>query len=269
MAENENSENVVEKNDKFIINAPDKVKAEVDKLAAETEAIRQKMAIEKERHQRDLDLIAANQDKVKAEAASVEMMNLATKINLDREQEKRAIELASDHFHKIYYFDHEVSAETVGRCMTKVKTWCRTAPGGGPIEIEIIFNSPGGDVVNGLALYDFIQSIRSQGHRVITGALGMAASMGSILLQAGDVRYMGKGAVMLIHEVSSVAWGKTSEVEDRLSLIKKFQERAIQIYVERSKGSLTKEKVEEGWKRKDWWLTSQECLDLNLIDEIR
>lgn len=246
-----------------------KTHAEIDKLTAETEKARLDIELSREKHRQEIAVSKVNQEKVEAELVSVRLVNEGTSIGVDREREKRQVELTSDHFFRTYYFDHEVSAETVRRCMTKVQTWCRSIPAGEKIEIEIILNSPGGDVVNGLALYDFLESIKRQGHRVITGALGMAASMGSILLQAGDVRYMGRGTVMLIHELSGIAWGKTSEIEDRMSLTKKLQERAIEIYSSRSGGKLTAEDVAIGWKRKDWWLTSEECLEKGLIDEIR
>ena len=47
------------------------------------------------------------------------------------------------------------------------------------------------EVIAGLALYDFIQTLRRKGHKVTTVSYGMAASMAGILLQAGDVRVMG------------------------------------------------------------------------------
>lgn len=253
-----------------------KLIAETAKIKFEGEQIEQNMKIALERHQAEMaklevekKLAETNERKINEDYRLAQLMTEGTLINVEREREKRQIELASDHYYMTYYFDHEVSQESVRRCMTKLQTWCRTLSDEKKCEIELIINSPGGDVVNGLALYDFIDSLKKKGHRVVTGSLGMAASMGSILLQAGDLRYMGSGAMMLIHEVSSVAWGKTSEVEDRLSLIKKFQERAIQIYVDRSGGKLTKRDVEEGWKRKDWWLTAEQCLELGLIDEIR
>ena len=246
-----------------------KAQAEIDKLEAETAKTRLDMELALQKDHREADVAKLSLGEAEAKLILAKLTNEGTSIGVEREREKRQVELTSDHFFRTYYFDHEVSAETVRRCMARVQTWCRGVEPDEKIEIEIILNSPGGDVVNGLALYDFLESIKRQGHRVVTGALGMAASMGSILLQVGDVRYMGRGTVMLIHELSGIAWGKTSEIEDRMSLTKKLQERAIEIYSSRSGGKLTPEDVATGWKRKDWWLTSAECLEKGLIDEIR
>lgn len=253
-----------------------KLEAEIEKLKTETARANEDGIRAAEKHDWDRRLFELNLEKsgaelsrFKAEVESFVLVNEGTRMNVEREREKREIERASDHFFYCYYLDHDISEESVRRCMAKLQTWRRSAPEGKKIEIELVINSRGGDVVSGLALYDFLESIKRSGHRVVTGALGVAASMGSILLQAGDVRYMGRGANILIHEVSTVAWGKTSEIEDRMSLIKKFQERSIDIYVNRSGGKLSRELVASEWKRRDWWLTADQCMELGLIDEIR
>ena len=102
--------------------------------------------------------------------------------------------------------------------------------------------------------------------------------MAGILLQAGNVRYMGKEAWILIHEISSIAWGKASAIEDEAAFLKRIQSRIIDIFMNgvnqaiangTASKPLTRKRIEEGWKRKDWWVDADEALKYGLVDEIR
>jgi ATP-dependent Clp protease protease subunit len=116
-------------------------------------------------------------------------------------------------------------------------------------------------------LFDFIQDLRFKGHEITTGSLGYAASMAGILLQAGDVRWIGHQSWMMIHRAAFGAMGKTFEVEDEVKFVKRIEKRILEIFVSRSK--LTRSKIQRNWNRKDWWITADECLDLNLVDEVK
>lgn len=171
---------------------------------------------------------------------------------------------ASSEYARIYTFYDAVGGSSVRAAMKDLGIWSRRDPGE---NLKIVFNSPGGSVVDGLALYDFIQELKDAGHNVETVALGWAASMGGILLQAGHTRVMGRNAYMLIHEVSSINIGKTSEMEDELKFTKRLQDRLLDILAERS--TLSKNQIRQRWKRKDWWLDASEALDYGFVDEIR
>ena len=95
----------------------------------------------------------------------------------------------------------------------------------------------------------------------------MAASMAGILLMAGDVRWLGHQSWMMIHRAAFGAYGKTCEIEDEVKFVQRIEERILDVFTSRSK--LTKQKIKRNWERKDWWISSDECLDLELIDEIR
>lgn len=164
----------------------------------------------------------------------------------------------------IYTFYGPVTKDSVARCMEELGNWARREPG---CNITLIFNSPGGSIIDGLALFDFIQELRVKGHYIETVALGMAASMGGILLQAGDKRVVGKNAMVLIHEASMGTGGKTSEIEDEVAFVKRLQEKLLDILAERS--TMTKTSIKRKWMRKDWWLDSEESIKLGFADEIR
>lgn len=179
----------------------------------------------------------------------------------EREEEE---ELANNRYHHIYAFNDPVTAHTVGECISQLNIWSRLDPGCG---IEIIFNSPGGEVLNGLALYDYIQTLKRKGHRVTTVTMGHAASMAGILLQAGDHRIIGAESYVLIHEISTGAVGKIGEIEDVVQFVKMIQKRVLDIFAARSNKKATY--FEKHWHRKDWWLNSEDCMKIGIVDEIR
>ena len=174
--------------------------------------------------------------------------------------------LASDRYHHSYQFVSAVNDNSVANCIDRLMRWDRQEP---ECPMEIIFNSPGGSVIAGMALFDFIAALSLRGggsHQITTLGLGYAASMAGILLQAGDKRRMGKQAWVLIHEISFSAIGKIGEVEDTTEWAKRICKRVVDIFAERS--HMKKSYIEAHWKRKDWWISSEECLKLGIVDEV-
>jgi ATP-dependent Clp protease protease subunit len=177
-----------------------------------------------------------------------------------RNERDRAADPRAAH---VYTFYASVDAESVQACMAELGTWSRRDPGA---EITVIFNSPGGSVLDGLALFDYLRQLRSIGHPVTTMALGRAASMGAVLLQAGSRRVMGRNAFLLIHEVSHLSVGKVSEMEDSVGFTKRLQQRLLAILAERS--TLGEREINRRWVRRDWWLDAEEAVALGLADEL-
>jgi len=186
-----------------------------------------------------------------------------SEMGLERERTKREKELAADEYHFTYTFNSQVNETSVRSCISQLSIWSRTVPG---CPMEIIFNSPGGEIISGMTLFDYIQVLRRAGHHVTTVSLGMAASMAGILLQAGSTRVMGREAWLLIHEASFGAGGKIGEVEDTVKWVKAIQKRILKIFASRSK--MTERQIATRWKRTDWWIDSDEALKLGFIDAI-
>ena len=201
--------------------------------------------------------IVAETRKAQAEAGVAE-------IEFQREYNKRQKELSTDEENKLYRFSRDVNESSVAGCMKRLSEWSRRDL---KCDIEIVFSSPGGSIIDGFELFDFIQDLRSKGHKITTGSLGMAASMAGVLLQAGDVRWIGHQSWMMIHRAAFGAIGKTYEIEDEVRLVKRIEERILDIFTSRSK--LTKRKIKRNWDRKDWWIDADECQELGLVDEIR
>jgi ATP-dependent Clp endopeptidase proteolytic subunit ClpP len=165
---------------------------------------------------------------------------------------------------RILTFYGEVSPGMVLDAMTELGRWARRDPGD---PIRLIFNSPGGTLWDGLALFDYILELRSLGHVVETVALGRAASMGGILLQAGTTRIMGANAWMLLHEVSAGTFGSTSEMAEDLAFTTRLQDRCLELLAARS--NLTARQIKAKWRKKDWWISSAEALEMGFVDQVR
>ena len=157
----------------------------------------------------------AEASKAKYEAHEAEIKYLEVRQKFDRQR-------AEDEMNHLYRFTGEVSGSSVSRCMKKLTEWTRMDP---KCDIEIVFSSPGGSIIDGFELFDFIQELRAKGHKVTTGSLGMAASMAGILLMAGDVRWIGHQSWMMIHRAAFCAYGKTYEIEDEVKFVRRIEER--------------------------------------------
>tara|TARA_R100000700_G_scaffold14044_1_gene19808 strand:+ start:838 stop:1608 length:771 start_codon:yes stop_codon:yes gene_type:complete len=218
----------------------------------------------KEEIKADVARTLAETKKLEAETRKAEAEALVAELEARAEYRKREREKAGDEENYLYRFAGEVSKNSVNNCMKKLTQWSRLNP---KCDIEIIFSSPGGSIIDGFELFDFIQDLRSRGHHITTGTLGMAASMAGILLQAGDTRWVGGQAWVMIHRAAFGAFGKTYEVEDEVEFVKRIEERILEIFTSRSK--LTKQKIKKNWDRKDWWISADEAVELNLVDEVR
>lgn len=164
--------------------------------------------------------------------------------------------------HRILDFTDSVTRSSAESAMKILSRWRRENLQ--PIVIRL--SSPGGSVIDGFALYDYIQSVRRDGIHVTTCTLGMAASMACILLQAGDVRIMGENSHILIHEVAAGTIGKLSEMEDETAFCRRLNERLVAILAARAK--MSKAKIVAKSKRKDWWLAPEEALKHGFVDKV-
>lgn len=164
---------------------------------------------------------------------------------------------------RVYRFNDAVTIETVSHCTRFLNSRLADDPSGG---VEIVFNSPGGSVTDGLELYDAILAHRAAGARIDTTAHGMAASMAGVLMQAGEVRRAGPNALLMIHEIASLNIGKLSQMKDSVKLSERLYERLLAILASRSK--LAVDEIRERAERRDWWLDAAEALEFGFIDEL-
>lgn len=131
-------------------------------------------------------------------------------------------------------------------------------------DIKLFINSPGGSVIDGLAIYDIMNWVEPD---VATYTMGMAASMGSILLSSGakGKRHSLPHSKIMIHQVSGYAGGQYSDIKIWAEEIKKHQSELYNILAENTGKSF--EQIEKDADR-DHWFTAKEALEYGLIDEI-
>ena len=131
-------------------------------------------------------------------------------------------------------------------------------------EISMYINSPGGVVTSGLSIYDTMQYIRPA---VQTLCVGQAASMGSLLLTAGEKgkRFTLPNSRIMVHQPSSGFQGQASDIAIHAKEVLELKDRLNKIYVNHTGQNL---KIVEEALDRDNFMTAEQAKDWGLIDEI-
>jgi ATP-dependent Clp protease protease subunit len=132
-------------------------------------------------------------------------------------------------------------------------------------EISMYINSPGGVVTAGMAIYDTMQFIKSP---VATLCIGQAASMGSLLLCAGEkgMRFALPNARIMVHQPSGGFQGQASDIERHAEDILKMKRRLNEVYVKHTGQSY--ETIERTLDR-DYFMTAEEARAFGIIDKVQ
>ena len=131
-------------------------------------------------------------------------------------------------------------------------------------EIKIYVNSPGGSVTAGMAIYDTMQYIKPD---VSTICIGIAASMGAVILAAGakNKRFILPNAEVMIHQVMGGAEGQATDVKIRAEHILKIKDKLNKILADHTRQPITK--IEKDTDR-DYFMTAKEAVEYGLVDKI-
>ena len=131
-------------------------------------------------------------------------------------------------------------------------------------EVAMYINSPGGVVTAGLSIYDTMQFIRP---KVTTMCVGQAASMGSLLLAAGEkgMRYTLPNSRIMVHQPSGGFQGQASDVQRHAEDILKVKRRLNEIYVEHTGQSY---EIIERTLDRDHFMSAEEAKAFGLVDEV-
>ncbi|MBI5161999.1 MAG: ATP-dependent Clp protease proteolytic subunit [Micrococcales bacterium] len=132
-------------------------------------------------------------------------------------------------------------------------------------DIFLYINSPGGSITAGMAIYDTMQFVPND---IVTVGIGMAASMGQLLLTAGTKgkRYITPNARVLLHQPHGGFGGTSSDIQTQAALILDMKKRLAEITAAQTGKSV--EQVNADGDR-DRWFTAQEALDYGFVDHIR
>lgn len=131
-------------------------------------------------------------------------------------------------------------------------------------DIDLYINSPGGSVSAGLAIYDTMQILKCD---VATICVGMAASMGAILLSGGaeGKRYALQNSRIMMHQVSGGYEGTVTDARIRLEEMNRAHETLMQILAYHTRQDL--DKVRRDCER-DYWLSANEAKEYGIIDKV-
>ena len=131
-------------------------------------------------------------------------------------------------------------------------------------DISIYLNTPGGSVYAGLGIYDTMQFVKS---RVATICTGMAASMGAVLLVAGEqgMRAALPHSRVMIHQPMGGIQGQASDIEITAKEILKLKDELYQIISDHSGQAM--DKIRQDADR-DYWMTATEAMEYGMIDKV-
>jgi len=131
-------------------------------------------------------------------------------------------------------------------------------------DIHLYINSPGGSITAGMAIYDTMQYVKPD---VSTICIGMAASMGAFLLNAGakGKRFALPNAEIMIHQPLGGTRGQATDIEIHAQRIVKMKEKLNQIMAERTGQPL--DKIKQDTER-DYFMEADQAKEYGLIDEV-
>ncbi len=128
--------------------------------------------------------------------------------------------------------------------------------------INVRINTPGGDVFDGLAIFN---SLKAHGAQIHVKVDGIAASIGSIIAMAGHSITMGESAFMMIHNPWAVAIGNAADMRDMAATLDKIGGSLADIYAKRADVSAAQA---QSWMDAETWFTAQEAKDAGLADVV-
>lgn len=131
-------------------------------------------------------------------------------------------------------------------------------------DIKLYINSPGGSVTAGMAIYDTMQYIKPN---VSTICIGLAASMGSVLLAAGEKgkRFCLPNSEIMIHQVLGGAQGQASDIKIHAERILKIKDRLNQLLAKHTGQPITR--IEQDTDR-DHFMDPKEAVEYGLVDKV-
>lgn len=130
--------------------------------------------------------------------------------------------------------------------------------------IDVRINCKGGDVFDGVAIYN---ALRQHHARVTTKVDSLAASIASVIAQAGDERIMVQHSQMMIHDAHGVCVGGSEDMAQMADLLERQSDLIADIYSKRAGGAKNASEF-RALMRAETWLTAEEAVDAGLADRV-
>lgn len=187
----------------------------------------------------------------------IEINNRLGKVKLNSGVNKDSADDLIDKLDKLY------GSRAVAAQMCIGEIVCKADDAIDGIEIEI--NTPGGSVFEGQRIFNALREMSARGVEITATVNGLAASMGSVILMAGDKRRMTAGSRVMIHEASTIAAGDARALKQQADLLESISAEIAGIYAERTG-------IDEDDIRKmmmaETWMTADEAKANGFVDVI-
>lgn len=133
--------------------------------------------------------------------------------------------------------------------------------------IDILINSCGGSVYDGLSLISLIENMKEDGYQITTTNMGYALSMGFVISIVGSKRRCYRYATYMHHDVSFMNYGKLASMEENVESMKILRSRADNIVLKYT--NMTQDMLDDILNRKlDKYFTAEEALNMGICDEV-
>lgn len=187
----------------------------------------------------------------------LEIQNRAGKLRLNDGVHKESADKLIEELDSLYGPSAVAAQMSIGDVVCKADDALES------VEVEI--NSPGGSVFEGQRIYNALRGISARGVHVTTTVNGLAASMGSVIMQSGDTRQMTHGSRIMIHEASTIAWGDARTMRKNADLLEGISAEIAGIYAERTGGEV---KAIRNLMHAETWMTADEAKANGFVDTV-
>ena len=130
-------------------------------------------------------------------------------------------------------------------------------------DIVIKLNSPGGDVFEGIEIYNYLKDHPSN---ITVEVTGIAASAATFITAGANEVIMNVGTSIMIHEASTFTWGNKSDIQKTLNALETIDESILSIYSEKTGQS--NDQLEE-WMNEEKWFTADEAVEFGFADSVK
>ena len=165
---------------------------------------------------------------------------------------KRVLTLSGNVRKKYWSDDDVINAKDVRETLDAVSE-----------DIIIKLNSPGGDVFEGIEIYNYLKDHPSN---ITVEVTGVAASAATFIVAGADEVIMNIGTSLMIHEASTFTWGNKSDIQKTLNALETIDESILSIYSEKTGQS--NEQLEE-WMNEEKWFTADEAVEFGFADSVK
>ncbi|MEK4715346.1 head maturation protease, ClpP-related [Sporosarcina sp. FSL K6-5500] len=126
----------------------------------------------------------------------------------------------------------------------------------GSNDLIIHLNSPGGDAFDGIAIYNRLMNYKkTTGAKITIHVDGWACSAASVIAMAADLLIMGVGAMIMIHEASTIVWGTKKDFRKEADVLEKLEDGIIDIYM--TKANVERDEIKTMVENETWFSASE------------